>query len=81
VRTAGADGSLGWQMDVTDGVSWLMAVPCLNDAGTGELRQVYGISWQVAAILCLHGCKWQVSCDWHMAICRLLAGLLIGSAW
>ena len=41
VRTAGAEGSLGWQMDllvaddVTDGVSWLMAVPCLNDAGTG----------------------------------------------
>ena len=29
-----------WQMDVGIWHSWLVAVPCLDDAGTGEPRQV-----------------------------------------
>jgi len=53
---------------LADGISWLVAVPCLDDAGTGEPLQVDVFSWQVAAILCLHGCKWQVSCGWQKAI-------------
>ena len=53
---------------LADGSSWLMAVPCLSSAGTGKPRQVGGFSWQKAAILCLHGCKWQVSCGWQMAV-------------
>jgi hypothetical protein len=33
------EGLVGRWM-LTDGISWLVAVPCLDDAGTGELRQV-----------------------------------------
>jgi hypothetical protein len=53
---------------LADGISWLVAVPSLSIAGAGKPRQVAGFSWKVAAILCLHGCKWQVSCGWHKAI-------------
>ena len=35
-----ADGFVYDRKMLTDGISWLVAVPCLDDAGTGEPRQV-----------------------------------------
>ena len=64
---------------LTDGISWLVAVPCLDDAGTGEPRQV--------DIFLAGGCNpvlaWlQVAGElWLADGYGLLAGLLIGSAW